>query len=182
MILMRAKERGQAAVLAVLLIMVFVLLASALVDGYALLEARNWGYEVAQQAAMAGVSQGRDWNALATPPCTGGPAPIRLVAANASSAAQDFLQREMTLRGISSYTYEIRVLPNYTGGSISGFPPSPTRLGGSRGSWTVSEPSVGVYVSFPARTFLMSFIGRPTVQVNVFASASVHQPEGVCTP
>jgi len=29
---------------------------------------------------------------------------------------------------------------------------------------------------------LLSFVGRPTVQINVFASAGVQQPEGACTP
>ncbi len=180
--LFSGKESGQAAVLAVLLVMVFVLLASALVDGYSLLEARTWGYEAAQQAAMAGVSQGRDWNSLATPPCSGGPAPIRLVSSTAASVSTTFLNRELAQRGVPNAVYDVRVLPNYTGGSIAGFPPSPVRLGAGRGSWSTTEPSVGVYLSFPVTTFLMSFVGRPTVQINVFASASVHQPTGACTP
>jgi len=44
------------------------------------------------------------------------------------------------------------------------------------------EPAVGVYLSFPASTFLLSFVGRPTVQIEVFASAAVHQPVGACAP
>ena len=182
MILFRPKERGQVAVLAVLLVMLFVLLASALVDAYSLLEARNWGYQAAQQAALAGVSQGRDWSSLASPPCTGGPAPIKLVSSTAQQAAATQLQQEMTLRGISNYSTDIRVLPAYTGGVISGFPPIPTRLGAARGTWGSTEPAVGIYLSFPVSTFLMSFVGRPMVQIEVFASASVHQPEGACNP
>jgi len=181
-VIFRRKERGQVAVLAVLLIIVFVLAASALVDAYALLEARSWGYQAAQQAALAGVSQGRDWSSLDTPPCSGGPAPIRLVAATAQNAAEDLLQQEMDLRGIGSYTSDVRVLPDYDGGTISGYLPVPVRLGEGRGSWSVTEPSVGVYLSFPVRTFLMSFVGRPTVQIDVFAAASIHQPEGACEP
>ena len=176
------KQRGQVAVLSALLIMIFVMLAAGLVDAYTLQEARNWGYQAAQQAALAGVSQGRDWASLNPPPCTGGPAPIRLTSSTAQNAATTLLQQEMALRGISGYTYDVRVFPDYAGGSVSGYPPLATRLGAGRGNWSSGEPAVGVYLSFPVSTFLLSFVGRPTVQVNVFASASVHQPEGACTP
>jgi hypothetical protein len=182
MILSNPRERGQVAAPAVLLVLLFFLVAIALVDGFSLLEARNWGYQTAQQAAMAGVSQGRDWNSLADPPCTGGPAPIKLDWAAAQSGATDILESELIMRGVSSAAYDVRVLPDYEGGTISGFPPSTVRLGAGRGSWSMSQPSVGVYLSFPVSTFLMSFVGRPTVQINVFASASVHQPEGACIP
>ena len=130
------RERGQVAVLAVLLVLLFFLLASALVDAYALLEARNWGYQAAQQAALAGVSQGRDWSSLATPPCSGGPAPIHLNQTTAGQAAEDMLQQEMGLRGIRVYSADIRILPGYTGGTVSGFPPIPVRLGAARGTWS----------------------------------------------
>ena len=180
--LFEQKQRGQVAVLAALLIMVFVLLAAGLVDGYLLLEARNWGYQAAQQAALAGVSQGRDWDSLFPPPCVGEPAPIRLASSTAQDAATSLLQQEMDLRGVSSYSYDVRVLPDYNGGSISGYPPAAVRLGAGRGNWSSSEPAVGVYLSFPVSTFLLSFVGRPTVQVSVFASAGVHQPDGACTP
>jgi len=179
---LRARQRGQAAVLAILLVALAVLIASALVDAYALTDARNWGYQAAQQAALAGASQGRAWNGLDTPLCAGGPSPIQLDAAMASQAASDMLDQEMGLRGISSYTSDIRVLPAYNGGTISSYPPIPVRLGASRGNWSSSEPAVGVYLSFPVSTFLLSFVGRPAVQIEVFASASVHQPTGVCTP
>ena len=182
MILSRPRERGQVAVQAVLLVLLFVLLPIALVDGFSLLEARNWGYRAAQQAALVGVSQGRDWGGLVSPPCTGGPAPIQLDGATAQAAATLLLQQEMNQRGIYIYDSDIRVLPNYNGGTISSFPPVPVRLGEGRESWSMSQPSVGVYLSFPVLTFLTSFVGRPTVQINVFASASVHQPEGACIP
>ena len=84
-------ERGQIAVSFVVLVMLFFLLAAALVDAYSLLEARNWGYQAAQQAALAGVSQGRDWSGLVSPPCTGGPAPIQLDGATAVTSATLFL-------------------------------------------------------------------------------------------
>ena len=181
--LFERRQRGQVAVLSALLIMIFVMLAAGLVDAYVLLEARNWGYQAAQQAALSGISNGRDWAALNPPPCTGGPPPIRLVESTAQSAAVSLLQQEMSLRGISGYSYDVRVLPDYGGGTVSGYPPLPTRLGAGRGNWSSDEPAVGVYLSFPVETFLLPFVGRPaTVQVNVFASASVHQPSGACTP
>jgi hypothetical protein len=173
---------GQVAVAFVVLLILFFLLAAGLVDTYALLEARNWGYQAAEQAALAGVSQGRDWDGLTSPPCTGGPAPIELVASTAQSAATTVLRQELSLRGIPAYTADIRVLPGYGGGMITGYPPIPVRLGSSRGSWSSPEPAVGVYLSFPVSTFMMSFVGRPTAQINVFAAAGVEQPEGACVP
>ncbi len=178
----RDTEPGQIAVLGALLITVFVLLAATLVDGYSLLEARNWGYQAAQQAALAGVSAGRDWTSLNKQVCTGGPQPIRLISATTWNATVSLLQQELGLRGIGSYSYDVRVLPDYGGGSVSGYPPQTVRLGAGRGYWSSSEPAVGVYLSFPVNTFLLSFIGRQTVQVNVFAAASVHQPDGACSP
>ncbi len=175
-------QRGQVAVIAVLLIMIFIMLAAGLVDAYAILEARNWGYQAAQQAALAGVSGGRDWSRLTPPPCTGGPPPIRLASGAAQNAAINLLQQEMTLRGVPNYAYDVRVLPDYGGGSISGFPPVPARLGAGRGAWSSSEPAVGVYLSFPVSTLLLSFVGRSYVTVNVFASAAVKQPAGACSP
>lgn len=180
--MIRKTERGQIIVPALVIILLFILLSAGLIDVYQLLEARNWGYEAAQQAALAGVSAGRDWNSLASPPCTGGPAPISLVASTAQNTTIQFLQQEMNLRGVRGYTYDVRVLPGYSGGTIPGFPPSPTRLGAGLGNWSSPEPAVGVYITFPVSTFLMSFVGRPTVQINVFASAGVHQPDGHCTP
>ena len=57
----RMVHRGQILVLALIIIFLLFLTATALIDVYHLLEARNWGYQVAQQAALAGVSNGRDW-------------------------------------------------------------------------------------------------------------------------
>ena len=163
--LLPSRQRGQVAAQAALLIMLFVLLASALVDAYTLLEARNWGYQAAQQAALAGVSKGRDWASVTSP-----------------NAASTLLEQELALRGVTGYSYDIRVLPDISGGAIAGFPPATVRLGNGRGSWTSAEPAVGVYLSFPVSTFLLSFVGRPTVQIHVFASAGVVQPEGACIP
>jgi hypothetical protein len=176
-------ESGQVVIASLLIIVVFIFLLAALVDGYALFEARDWGYQTAQQAALAGSSIGRDWAGSTKAPggCIG-PAAVELDADTARNAALNFLNSEMALRGMSGYSYDIRVLPDYDGGTVSGYPPQPVRLGASRGSWSSDEPSIGVYLSFPVSTFLMSMVGRPTVQLHVFASASVGQPVGVCPP
>jgi len=175
----KISESGQVAVLIVILAMLFISVAGALIDVYVLLEARNWAYQASQQAALVGVSKGREWSGITSN--RGCLEPMTLNAGTARSEAESLLQQEMDLRGITNYDHDVRVLPGATGGSISGFPPQTVRLGEGRGIWSSSEPSVGVYLSFPVQTFLMPFFGRPQVQINVFAAGSIHQPANVCT-
>ena len=177
-------ERGQVMILAVLFLMIFVFLAAALVDIYAIYEARGWGYQVAQQAALAGASVGRDWSGSTRPPgggCTG-PGPVELDTSAAQNAAVAMMNSEMAQRGLALTAFDIRVLPDYEGGTVAGYPPVPLRLGAGLGNWSSDEPAVGVYLSFPVSTFFMSLVGRSTVPIRVFASASVGQPIGVCPP
>ena len=184
MIQRRRSESGQVVILGILILLVLIFLTAALIDAYSIYEARDWGYQVAQQAALAGVSVSRDWAGVTQPPGAGctGPVAITLNEAEARNKADQVVQLEISSRGLISYTRDIRVLPDYDGGTISNFPPSPVRLGNSLGQWSANEPSVGVYLSFPVSTFLLSFAGRPTVDVHVFASASVAQPAGACPP
>ena len=176
--MVKKAESGQIAVLIVVLAMLFTGLAGALIDVYVLLEARNWAYQAAQQAALVGVSKGREWPGITSD--RGCLEPMTLNAGTARSEAEGLLQKEMNLRGITNYDHEVRVLPDASGGSVSGFPPETVRLGEGRGDWSASEPSVGVYLSFPVQTFLMPFFGRPQVQIDVFAAGSIHQPANVC--
>ena len=171
-------EHGQIASLVAVLSMLFIGLAGALIDVYVLLEARNWGYQAAQQAALVGVSKGREWSGITTN--RGCLEPMTLNAGTARTEAENLLQMEMNLRGISNYDHDVRVLPDANGGSVSGFPPETVRLGAGRGGWSATEPSVGVYLSFPVSTFLMPFFGRPQVQIDVFSASSIHQPANVC--
>jgi len=171
-------ECGQIAVLIVVLAMLFTGLAGALVDVYVLLEARNWAYQVAQQAALVGVSKGREWSGITSD--RGCLEAMTLDEGTARSEAESLLQKEMGLRGITNYDHEVRVLPDAAGGSVPGFPPESVRLGEGRGAWSMSEPSVGVYLSFQVQTFLLAFFGRPHVQIDVFAAGSIHQPANVC--
>jgi hypothetical protein len=180
-------------------ILLFILAAAVLVDVYQLEEARNWGYRVAQQAALAGASEGRDWSFFqptvdplaltptpSDPPCAD-PGRIQLITSQASDAADEMLNYEMSARGFSTrtaapsnlpgtYYADVQVLPDPEGGSIAGFPPKPVRLGEDRGYWITDNPAVGVYLTFPVYTFFMSFVGRNSVTISVFAAAEASQP------
>ncbi len=164
-------ESGQAVILGLVLLLVFI----ALVDVYALQEARNWGCQVAQRAALAGASARRDWESAANG-C------LELDESIARVRAAEVLESELAFRRIAVYSYEVRLLPDVSGGSYPDFPPQPVRLGESRGGWEEGEPSVGVCLSFPLSTFWMSFLGRSTVPLAVFAAASIAEPAGGCGP
>jgi hypothetical protein len=179
----RRSESGQITILSLLVLLIFVLIAAALVDVYMLFEARNWGYQVAQQAALAGVSIGRDWSGVTVSngDCDG-PAPVLLKATVAQNVAVQYVDEAAQYRKLDTYTFDVRVIEDVEGGTMSGYPPRSIRLGSGLGNWSSEEPAVGVYFSFPVFTFLLSLVGRPTVPVHAFASAAVAQPENVCVP
>jgi hypothetical protein len=189
---MRA-NRGQIAVLAAVLILLFVLVTCGLIDVYHAEETRNWAYRAAQQAAMAGVSKGRNWDlVLAVPdPLKSTPDPSKgecenapwmdLKMEDAYSAAQTRLVQEIGFRNVTGYHHEIRVIPSALGGAESDFPPNAVRLGQSRGHWQTNRPAVGVYLAFSVDTYLLSFIGIGKIPIEVFAAAEVVQPPQ-CTP
>ena len=162
-------RRAQSAVWGLLTILVFILIAAGLVDIYRLYSARNWAYSVAQEAALAGASRGRDWTYVAA---TGS---IRLTPEIAASQAQQIITAEMNARGVSGYNADIRVLPDPSGGTITGYPPRPVRLGNGRGDWSTNEPAVGVYLTIPVEWLLLDRIGIIEKSVCVFASAGVAQ-------
>jgi hypothetical protein len=188
----RTAHRGQVLILAVIIILLFIFTATALIDVYHLEEARNWGYQVAQDAAMAGASYSTTrWEFIqpTIDPLMDTPTPraddcmnsvpIELNGAEALSAATDMLTHEMSLRGFSypgGYDYDIRVLPDVGGGTILNYPTVPVRLGAGGGNWSATHPAVGVYISFRVHTFMMSIVGRSTVEVHVFAAAEVTPP------
>jgi hypothetical protein len=186
----RKAPRGQILLLAVVFIFMFLLVAVALIDIYHVQEGRAWGYRVAQQAALAGASGTRySWIGFQptidptvntpTPRMDGCIEPVRiqLNAGDAYSAAEAMLQKEMLARGLVSpadYSYEIRVLPDFNGGTTAGWPVGAARLGG--GDWSADNPAVGVYLSFGVHTFMSSIVGRSSVTVHVFAAAEASQP------
>ena len=160
-------RKAQTAVWALLVTLLFIAVAGGLVDIYRLFAARNWAYAVAQEAALAGVSKGRDWVSITTS------GDIRLVEAIARSTAESLVMAEMIERGISGYSLDVRILPNSDGGTISGYPPRPVRLGGNLGSWSSDEPAVGVYVEMPVNWLLLDRIGIAEKTVAAFAAAGV---------
>jgi len=152
-----------------LAMLVFIAVASGLVDIYRLYAARNWAYSVAQEAAMAGASRGRDWNSV------GGDGNIGLNAATAQTEAQTLVMEEMAARGISDYEMDVRVLPDADGGSVSGYPPEKVRLGEGLGNWNSNEPAVGVYLEVPVNWLMLDQLNIQEKVVCVFAAAGVAQ-------
>jgi hypothetical protein len=182
------KRRGQVAVLAAILILLFVLVTCGLIDVYHAEETRNWAYRAAQQAAMAGVSKGRNWELVQATPDPAVPTPdaakgecadaplMDLHYDDAYAAARSRLIQEIEFRGIQGYAFDIRVIASALGGSEPGFPPATVRLGDERGHWQTNRPAVGVYLTFPTNTFLLSFIGIRQIPIYVFSAAEVVQP------
>lgn len=162
-------RKAQSAILGLLVMLVLVLLSAGMVDIYRLYSARNWAYSVAQEAALAGVSRGRDWDSLAT---TG---EIRIHEMEATSQAQQIVVTELKTRQISSYILDIRVLPEPGGGTINDYPPRTVRLGYSKGAWSTNEPAVGVYLTIPVDWLMLDTFGIVTNSISVFASAGVVQ-------
>jgi hypothetical protein len=162
-------RRGQSMVWGFLAMLVFIALSAGLVDIYRLYAARNWAYTVAQEAAMTGASRGRDWSSLATD------GNIRLDPNLAKNEAQGLVTAEMSARGISSYSLDVRVLPEATGGSLAGYPPRPVRMGSGMGNWNSNEPAVGVYLEVPVSWLMLDMLHTQEKTVRVFAAAGVAQ-------
>lgn len=162
-------RKAQSVVWGFLAMMVFVAVAAGLVDIYRQYAARNWAYGVAQEAAMAGASRGRDWNSIS------GGGDMRLNTVVATDEAQKLVVAEMSARGISQYVLDVRVLPDPSGGSIAGYPPNPVRLGTGMGNWGSNEPAVGVYLEVPVNWLMLDMVNTQVKTVRVFAAAGVAQ-------
>ena len=163
------ERKAQSAVWGLLTILILVVIAGGLVDIYRLYAARNWAYSVAQEAALAGASRGRDWDTVLNSGF------IQLDQAVANTEAQNLVNSSMQARGITGYTYSIRVLPDPFGGTVSGFPPRPVRLGEGLSDWSSNEPAVGVYLEVPVQWTILDIFGIDLKTVRVFASAGVAQ-------
>ena len=163
------QRKAQSAVMGLLFTLILVLLAGGLVDIYRLFAARTWAYSLAQEAALAGASLGRDWDSVAT---DGG---LSLDPDLAQTNVEKIIQQGILTRGISTYTLSIQVLPDPEGGMISGFPPSPVRLGEGLSDWSSDEPAVGVYLEMPFTWTLLDIFGIEEKVVRAFAAAGVAQ-------
>jgi hypothetical protein len=104
-----------------------------------------------------------------------------LDAADAYDSALNRLRQEMDFRGVTAYAYDIRVISDALGGAETNFPPEPVRLGTGRGHWQTNRPAVGVFLSFQADTWLLSFIGIRQFPIYIFSAAEVVQPP-LCPP
>jgi len=160
----RKHESGQATVLAVVLVMVMVLVAGAVADLYRVQEIRSFAYRAAEAAALAGVSQGRDYNSVIS---TG---QIRVDPAVASAIAEETLLSTLSWHGLTA-TYDIRVLEY--GGTVPGFPPVPRADLWGAGDWTSDLPAVGIYLEVPVQTMLLGWVWGEEVRVHSFAAAGV---------
>lgn len=162
-------RKAQSIVLGFLCMLIFIAVAAGLVDIYRLYAARNWAYTVAQEAAMTGVSKGRDWSSVTD---GGG---IRLDSVAAKNEAQNLVMAEMATRRVSGYVMDVRVLPDSFGGAIAAYPPRPVRLGSGMGNWSSDEPAVGVYLEVPVQWVLLDILNTQVKTVRVFAAAGVAQ-------
>jgi hypothetical protein len=148
--------------------LIFIAVSAGLIDVYRLYAARNWAYSVAQEAALAGVSKGRDWSSMTS-------SGLRLDANLARSQSSAVVTSAMTQHGVTGYTLDVRVLPDQNGGSIPGFPSRTVRLGNGLGAWSSDEPAVGVYLQVPVKWLLLDGLNIVAKSVSVFAAAGVAQ-------
>jgi flagellin-like protein len=160
------RERGQVAVIAAVLLLLFILIAGGLVDVYRLQDTRAWAYRAAEAAALSGVAQGRDFSTIYI---VGAP---RLDPGVGSAGAQQTLDSEIARRGLADVTYRIEV-SEWGGEEFPGFPPVPRADLWGAGSWAAREPSVGVYVEVAVPTFLLGLTQQSVVTIHAFAAAGI---------
>lgn len=153
--------------------LILFVLAAALVDVYRIQDIRTFAYSVANDAALAGASIGRNWGTFtATGRMTLHPSIARWYATAR-------LENLMARRGLTAYTYQIEVLPE--GGTsnelILHFPKvarASMFCTASPCVWTEPRPAVGVYVVVQVPTILFGLInGNQPISVHAFAAAAV---------
>ena len=161
-------ERGSATLAGVLFSLILIVLAAAIVDVYRIQDIRTFTYSAANDAALRGASFGRDWNRFTT---TG---QLGLNETVATNTATNALTALMQMRRLTDYTYQVKVLPDPGGGTVSHFPPVARAELKGRADWTETQPAVGVYVQVTVPTLLFGLIdGNQPIQVHAFAAAGV---------
>ncbi len=162
------RERGNTTAAGILATLVFLLISAGLVDLYNVQAARDFAYQAASDAALRGVSKGRDWGAL----YSGGQ--LALDKSVAEREARSGLSAALAARGITAYTADVRVLPDPGGGTVPGFPPVPWASQKGSSAWTATEPSVGVYVEIPVNVTFFGWVdGSGSLILHAFAAAGV---------
>lgn len=167
----RRDVRGNASIAGLFLVLIVSVLAGALVDVYRLQDLRTFGYSVANDAALRGVSQGRDWAQFTA---TG---EMSLDPYRATDTAQETLETLMAARGLPQFQYQIGVIPDADGGSFQLPPPCMARASlWASSTWTETRPAVGVCVQIVVPTILFGLVnGGQPVTVNAFAAAGVSE-------
>lgn len=163
--------RGNASIAGLFLVLIVSVLAGALVDVYRLQDVRTFAYSVANDAALRGVSRGRDWAQFTA---TG---EMSLDPYRATDTAQETLEVLMAARGLPQFQYQIGVIPDPAGGSFT-LPPACVARASLWGSttWTETRPAVGVCLQIGVPTILFGLVnGGQPITVNAFAAAGVSE-------
>ena len=164
-------ERGSATIAGLFFTLILMVLAAAIVDVYRIQDVRTFAYSAANDAALRGASFGRDWDQFTA---TG---EMALDPYAATDAAQGALEQVMQTRSISSFRYQIGVIPNPGGGTFNLPAPCISRASlWNTTTWTETRPAVGVCVQVQVATILFGLVnGNQPVTVNAFAAAGVVQ-------
>ncbi len=162
-------ERGSASIAGLFFTLILMVLAAAIVDVYRLQDTRTFAYSAANDAALRGASFGRDWNQFMA---TG---QLVLEPQAATDAAQSAVESVMQARGITSFRYQIGVMPDPGGGTANLPAPCVSRASlWNTTTWTETKPAVGVCVEVQVSTILFGLVnGNQPITVNAFAAAGV---------
>jgi len=161
-----ADARGAATLWGAMASLVLILAAAAVLDVYRLSATRDWAYQVASDAALRGVSRGRDFASLT------GTGVMSLDEGAAVYEAMSAASAALAEKGMSSYVLDARALPQ--GGIIYGFPPVPRASQSGEGNWSSPEPAVGVYLEVPVPVVFFGWVnGAKVVSVHAFAAAAL---------
>ncbi len=159
-------RRGQEFASGFMAVLITIVVAAGLADYNRLQTARDAIERASYEAALRGASVGRDWTYAAAN------GTMRLTGSAAQSAASAYLTQAMSDAGLSGYTSDIRVLPNSTGGTIAGYPPTARAAAFDAANWTTTKPAVGVYVEIAVPTMLLGLInGGANVTLHAFGAA-----------
>jgi hypothetical protein len=156
-------QRGNSFVYGALGTLLLILAVAALYDVYAAYQYRTWAYEVAGEAARYGTVYGVRGVDAAT-------GELLFDELWAYGGAEGFLQKVTHLKGLTGYTYDIRVITDSEGGTIAGFPPVP-RANLDGGYMRLTAPGVGVYLTFAVPTMWLGVLDRDAFQLHVFSAA-----------
>lgn len=160
------ENRGAAALWGAMATLILILAAAAVLDVYRLSITRNWAYEVATDAALRGVAQGRDFASILDD------GSMSLDETSARQEAISAVEAAMSENGFSAQILDVRVLPD--GGVVYGYPPVPQASQSGETNWSSPAPAVGVYLEVSVPVAFFGWVnGARSVPVHVFAAAAL---------